>query len=70
MNFDFPIILENYYPKHSDRDELDFSDKVVVDFELFDKTFHEEVKNFYVNIYNKQGGNKQWQVKLSLDIQV
>lgn len=54
MNFDFPIILDNYYPKYSDRDEFDFGDKVVVDFELFDKTFHEEVKNFYVNISNKK----------------
>lgn len=55
MDFDFPIILENYYPKYSDRDKLDIGDKVVVDFELFDKTFHEEVRDFYVNMSSKKG---------------
>jgi hypothetical protein len=50
----FPIILENYYPKYSNRDKLDLGDKVVVDFELFDKTFHEEVRDFYVNVYSKK----------------
>lgn len=47
--FDFPIVLDNYEPKYSDSDDWDFGDKVIVDFEIFDKIFHEELKKFLKN---------------------
>lgn len=45
--FDFPIVLDNYEPKYPDSNDWDFGDKVIVDFYMFDKIFHEELKKFW-----------------------
>ena len=44
INFDFPIILEEYEPKDPNSSEFNYGDKVTVDFELFEKIFRKEMR--------------------------
>lgn len=46
VNFDFPIILEEYEPKNPNSSEFNYGDKVTVDFELFEKTFRKEMRKW------------------------
>lgn len=52
--WDFPIILDNYKPKHPDSDDWDDADKVLIDLDLVERTFHEEIRKFYQDYYNKE----------------
>lgn len=47
ISFDFPIVLEEYEPKDPNSSEFNYGDKVTVDFELFEKTFREEIRKFW-----------------------
>ena len=52
--WDFPIWLDNYEPKHPESDDWDDSDKVIIDFDLVEREFHAEVKKFHQDFYNKK----------------
>lgn len=47
LQCDFPIVLDNYEPKHPDSDDWDYGDKVIIDFDLVARTFDEEIRKFY-----------------------
>ena len=47
LQFDFPIVLEYYEPKHPDSDDWDYGDKVMIDFDLAYRTIHEEIRKIY-----------------------
>jgi hypothetical protein len=52
--WDFPIILDIYEPKHPDSDDWDGADKVIIDRNKVERTFHEEIRKFYQDYYNKE----------------